>query len=51
MKSLARVDAVTYGINSLAPALLGYRPDLVVSGSNVGSEYFYRSEEPKLNKD
>ncbi|KAF8890691.1 survival protein sure-like phosphatase/nucleotidase [Infundibulicybe gibba] len=32
------VDAVRYGIQTLAPKLLGAKPDLVISGSNVGSK-------------
>ncbi|KAF7974392.1 hypothetical protein HWV62_12228 [Athelia sp. TMB] len=31
------VDAVKYGIQTLAPKLLGSKPDLVISGPNVGS--------------
>lgn len=33
------VDAVEYGIDTLAPKLLGSSPDFVVSGPNVGSEF------------
>ncbi|KAF9463376.1 survival protein sure-like phosphatase/nucleotidase [Collybia nuda] len=32
------VDAVRFGIQTLAPRLLGSKPDFVVSGSNVGSK-------------
>lgn len=32
------VDAVRFGIQTLAPKLLGSKPDFVVSGSNVGSK-------------
>lgn len=31
------VDAVKYGIQTLAPKLLGGSPDLIVSGPNVGT--------------
>jgi 5'-nucleotidase len=36
------VDAVRFGIQTLAPRLLGSKPDFVVSGSNVGSKAHYK---------
>lgn len=32
------MDAVKYGIQTLAPKFFGGPPDFVVSGSNIGSE-------------
>lgn len=32
------VDAVKYGVQSLAPKFFGGKPDFVVSGSNIGSK-------------
>ena len=32
----SRVDAARYGITTLAPKFFGSKPDLVVSGPNVG---------------
>ena len=33
------VDAVRFGIQTLAPKFFGRKPDFVVSGPNVGSKY------------
>jgi broad specificity polyphosphatase/5'/3'-nucleotidase SurE len=38
--SYCSVDAVRYGIQTLAPKYFGTKPDLVVSGSNIGSEFW-----------
>lgn len=35
------VDAVRFGIQTLAPKLLGSKPDFVISGSNIGSVYYF----------
>lgn len=42
------VDAVRFGIQTLAPKLLGSKPDFVISGSNVGSETTVRDKLPPL---
>lgn len=34
-----RVDAVRFGIQTLAPQFFGSAPDFVVSGPNVGSAH------------